>query len=129
MKTIILLFFVFFSTSAMSDPLDYVARTTQVMALAGLYADWHTTREAGKYYYTPNPRTGLYHNETGMHHLFGKYPSAGEINSYFISYALINLAVNKWAPKPFAIFFNSYQFTSHYNAYTHNVSFGLSKTF
>jgi hypothetical protein len=130
MKTLIFsLLMVTSLTSHAGDFRDYYNNASQVVALLSLYGDWHTTREAGKYYETPNPRTGKLYKETEMLGLFGKYPSPGEINSYFATWVIINLSVNYWGNDTVKTLFNTCQFSVHYKSYNNNVSIGLSRAF
>jgi hypothetical protein len=107
-----------------------LANTLWVVSVLSIYADWATTRDMGKYYDTPNPKTGMTYKENGMFGLFGDHPSAGTVNAYFGTMLMINLAFNTYdVLSGYRLYANTYFTTVHLSAARHNISLGLSVGF
>lgn len=107
---------------ASDDPYKWTPTDTalQVVFLTTLDIDRAQTAYGSKYRY----------EETGFARSYiGPHPSAGQVNGYFASCALLHTGIAYVLPKPYRTIWQSFFIGVEYNSIRHNINAGISVRF
>jgi hypothetical protein len=89
------------------------------LAIALTVADYGQTRTIAA-----NPQTW-----TEMNHIMGKHPSVGAVNTYFLGYTAVNIALDYALPQPWKKYHRYYWIGTEAYCVGSNIHAGIKFTF